>query len=259
MTIEFHRGDTTEPKGHAFIYMRSSIDHEEIWATYVVILPITVDISKYVPPFLMNQIGSVDPKDLSAFAFPPAPEQVPNYAAIEEMARIRNDDILYVGAHNPSDVAGAMTRIGEAVHAYSAEYARIAGATTASGEAVDDEAEEDAQTLAVNDVIYGLMSDSDKLGELSKLIGRLRFAVDGSDDRLIQETESEIALVASHLPESHSIPKLVQAVKSNDRRSTELANVYLQRSYHLVHEEYSELTAIENRIRDLEEGAATDG
>ena len=66
---------------------------------------------------------------------------MPNYAAIEEMARIRNDDILYVGAHNPSDVGGAMTRIGEAVHAYSAEYARIAGATTASGEAVDDEAD----------------------------------------------------------------------------------------------------------------------
>ena len=91
---------------------------------------------------------------------------------------------------------------------------------------------------------------------MSKLIGRLRFAVDGSDDRLIRETESEIALVASHLPESHSIPKLVWAVKANDRRSAELADVYLQRSYHLVHEEYAELTAIENRIRDLEEGAA---
>ena len=122
MTIDFHRGDNAEPKGHAFIYMRSSMDHEEIWATYVVILPITVDISKYVPPFLMNQIGSVDPKDLSAFAFPPAPEQVPNYVAIEEMARVRNDDILYVGAHDPSDVAGAMTRIAEAVRIPSVRY-----------------------------------------------------------------------------------------------------------------------------------------
>ena len=188
--------------------------------------------------------------------FPPAPEQVPNYATIEEMARVRNDDVLYVGAHDPSDVPGAMTRIAEAVHSYSEEYARIAGASTAGGAAVDDGAGEDEQALAVNDVIYGLMSDSDKLGELSKLIGRLRFAVDGSDDRLIRETESEIALVASHLPESHSIPKLVGAVKANDRRSAELADVYLQRSYHLVHEEYAELTAIENRIRDLEEGAA---
>ena len=75
MSVEYHRGDWVRPKGHAFIYLRNSLDHEEVWATYVVVLPITVDLSKYVPPFLMNQIGEMDAKDLSAFAFPPAPER----------------------------------------------------------------------------------------------------------------------------------------------------------------------------------------
>ena len=254
MSVEYHRGDWTRPKGHAFIYLRNSLDHEEVWATYVVVLPITVDLSKYVPPFLMNQIGEMDAKDLSAFAFPPAPEQVSGYDALEQMAEARDDDILFIGSQNPSDVTGAMGRVSEAVETYSEQYAQVVGSSTGGSEAPVAEAEEEAGGLAVSDVIYGLMSDSDKLGELSKLIGRLRFAVDGSDDRLISETETEIALVANHLPQSHNIPQLVEAVKSNDSRSAELADVYLQRSYHLVHEDYAKLTAIEGRIKELEGG-----
>ena len=243
------------PKGHAFIYLRNSLDHEDVWATYVVVLPITVDLSKYVPPFLMNQMGEMDAQDLSAFAFPPAPEQVPGYDALEQMAEMRDDDILYIGTHNPSDVTGAMGRVSEVVQAYSEEYTKITGSSTTGGETQSDEADEETGGLAVSDVLYGLMSDSDKLSELSKLIGRLRFAVDGSDDRLISETESEIGLVANHLPQSHNIPQLVEAVKSNDSRSAELAEVYLQRSYHLVQEDYAKLTAIEGRIKELESGA----
>lgn len=255
MSVEYHRGDWVRPKGHAFIYLRNSLDHEEVWATYVVVLPITVDLSKYVPPFLMNQIGEEDAKNLSAFAFPPAPEQVPGYDALEQMAEVRDDDILYIGTHNPSDVTGAMGRVSEAVEAYSEEYTKIAGSSASGGEMPVEKSEEEAEGLAVSDVLYGLMNDSDKLSELSKLIGRLRFAVDGSDDRLISETENEIALVANHLPQSHNIPQLVEAVKSNDSRSAELADVYLQRSYHLVHEDYAKLTAIEGRIKELEGGA----
>ena len=64
------------------------------------------------------------------------------------------------------------------------------------GETGENDALEELEGLGINDVLYELMSDSDKLGELSKLIGRLRFAVDGSDDNLTEETESEIAIVA---------------------------------------------------------------
>ncbi len=256
MSVEYHRGDWVRPKGHAFIYLRNSLDNEEVWATYVVVLPITVDLSKYVPPFLMNQIGEMDEKNLSAFAFPPAPELVGKYEAIEQMAEMRDDDILYIGAHNPSDVTGAMSRVNEAVQTYTEECARVTGPSTAGGDAAISESSEEAEGLHVNDVLYGLMSDSDKLGELSKLIGRLRFALDGSDDRLVSETETEIALVANHLPQSHNIPQLVEAVKSNDSRSAELADVYLQRSYHLVHEDYAKLTAIEGRIKELEGNSA---
>ena len=255
MNIEFHKGEASRPKGHALIYFRSSMNTNEVWATYLVILPITVDVSKYVPPFLMNQIGEIGPNDLSAFAFPPAPEQIESYDALERIATLRDDDVVYAGSYDPTDVTDAMMRISEAVQIYADEYARLPDASMAAGEPDSSHSEEiDGGGLAVSDVLYNLMSDSDKLSELSKLIGRLRFAVDGSDNHLIEETESEIASVARHLPDSHNIAQLVQAVKSSNTGSAELADVYLQRSYHLVQENYTKLAAIESRIKELEDG-----
>lgn len=255
MNIEFHRGEPTRPKGHALIYFRSSMNTDEVWATYVVILPITVDVSKYVPPFLMNQMGEIGSKNLSAFAFPPAPEQIEGYEALERMAELRDDDVVYAGSYNPTDVTDAMMRISDVVQTYAEGYSDLRGSSMVASEQSSNESEESGtEGLAINDVLYELMSDGDKLSELSKLIGRLRFAVDGSDGPLIEETESEITLLARHLPDSHNIPQLVQAVKSNDKRSAELADIYLQRSYHLVHEDYAQLAAIESRIKDLEDG-----
>ena len=119
MDLVFDRGDRQSPKGHALLYFRSSSNHDELWATYLVVLPITVDVSKYVPPFLMNQMGEVGAKDLSAFAFPPAPEKVADRATIEEMATRREDDIIYGGAINPTDVTSALMSVTEAVQQYA--------------------------------------------------------------------------------------------------------------------------------------------
>ena len=106
--------------------------------------------------------------------------------------------------------------------------------------------------IGVSEVLYGLMSDSDKLGELTRLTGRLRFSVDGSDDSLINDAEEEIKLLSGYLPDSLNIPRLVQTVKSKDGRSEELADLYLQRCYHLVQEEYSKLIQVEDRIKVIE-------
>ena len=69
MDVIFERGSQDKPKGHALLYFKSSINPDELYGTYLIILPINVDIGKYVPPFLMSQVGDLGPKDLSAFAF----------------------------------------------------------------------------------------------------------------------------------------------------------------------------------------------
>ena len=253
MDVVFDRGSKERPRGHALLYFRSASDPEEVWVTYLVILPISVDVSKYVPPFLMNQVGEIGPKDLSAFAFPPAPERLGSYGDLEEMAAKRDDDILYAGTANPTDVTAAMMSINEIVQQYAELYSQLVGVPTEA-----QEPDEPSSGLGVSEVLYALMSETDRLGELTKLVGRLRFAVEGSDASLINEAEDDINVLAGHLPDNHSVPQLIQSVKSNDTRGAELADLYLQRCFHLVKEEYGELGQIEEKIRELEREGTPD-
>ena len=248
MDIVFERGSRESVKGHALLYFRSSSEPDEVWGTYMVVLPITVDVSKYVPPFLMNQFGELGAKDLSAFAFPPAPERLGSYNAVEQLAGARDDDILYGGTINPSEVTAAMMAINEAVQTYADLYAQVAE----SASAPDDSAEE-AGEIAVNEVLYSLMSDGDKLSELTKLVGTLRFAVEGSDVGQIREAEDDIVLLAKHLPDNNNIAQMVEALKSSNEDGPALADLYLQRCYHLVREEYPEVGRLEDRIRKMAE------
>ena len=251
MELAFDKGSEDSPRGHALLYFRSSLDPEELWATYLVVLPITVDVSKYVPPFLMNQVGELGPKDLSAFAFPPAPERVPNYAQLEELAAARNDDILAGGTVNPTDVSAAMMSVNEAVQRYVEIYTK-SRPSPHMAEAAEEEEEEGAAGAGVNEVLYGLMSENDKLGELTKLVGRLRFDVEGAEEALAKEAEADIRAMARHLPENHQISRLIEAARAGDSSGTQLADLYLQRCFHLVHEEYVKLGQVEEQIRTLE-------
>ena len=72
MALNFVNGSESNPKGHAFVFFEDPTSGI-CYGSYVVLLPITVDVSKYVPPFLMNQVGELGAGDMNAFAFPPAP------------------------------------------------------------------------------------------------------------------------------------------------------------------------------------------
>ena len=248
MDVVFDRGDRERPKGHALLYFRSSSDPEEVWAAYLVILPITVDMAKYVPPFLMSQIGDLGPKDLSAFAFPPAPEKVRGYSYLEELAAAREDDVIFGGTINPTDIPSLMMAVNEAVQ----RYAQVYSERVAELHPTEVESAEDATEAGVNEVLYGLMSDGDKLSELTKLVGRLRFAVEGSEEALTTEAEADLKVLARHLPENLHIPSLIQAAKVGGPRGAKLADFYLKRSFHLIREEYVEVGRMEEEIRALE-------
>ena len=250
MELVFDRGDRGSPKGHALLYFRSPDDPEAVWVTYIVILPITVDVSKYVPPFLMNQVNELGPTDLSAFAFPPAPERLGSYSEMEAIAAQRDDDVLFAGATDATDVSASMVEINDAVQQYAEACSTIPGVIGPA----DTGQEADDGGLSVNETLYDLMSDSAKLSELTKLVGRLRYAVEGGEENLISETEVEIDLLSGYLPPNHDVPLLIAAVKSNEARSANLADLYLQRCFHLVHEEYAQVGETEDRIRRLELG-----
>ena len=249
MEFTFDRGSVDSPNGHALIYFRNSQNADEVLVTYLVIMPIQVDVSKYVPPFLMNQVGEMSPKELSAFAFPPVPEPVDGMDYVEGLAEMREDDIIFGGTAPVSDMGHLLGQVNDVITWYVDLYTEKAEARVPTPEepSVGDE-------LSVNDVLYGLMSDQDKLSELTRLVGRMRDAVGSGDVALSSDTHTEIVTLGRHLPENHQVSRLAEAAASGGERAARLTNLYLQRCFHLLSEEYVMLGQVEDEIRSLESG-----
>ncbi|MBR91452.1 MAG: hypothetical protein CL903_01415 [Dehalococcoidia bacterium] len=122
MSLEYKIGDSLRPKGHAIVYFIDTVDSKKVSASYIILLPITVDLSKYVPPFLSNQVDSLSSKDMSSFSFPPAPEIVDSEEWINETAKKRDDDLIFGGFHNLSDVTNLMNEVSKILDIYSESY-----------------------------------------------------------------------------------------------------------------------------------------
>ena len=89
MDLIFDRGDRQTPRGHALLYFRVDTEPDNVYATYVVTLPVKSDLTKYVPPFLASHLGSLPLSDFSAFAMPPVPEAVGAYSELDRLSQLR--------------------------------------------------------------------------------------------------------------------------------------------------------------------------
>ena len=249
MDLNFEKGRPDNPRGHAFLVFTDSASPGDMWATYLVVLPISIDLAKYVPPFLMGQLGDAD-HDLSAFAFPPFPEKIESYDQLTELAAERKDDVIMAGAIDPSDVVSAMTSVSAALQ----QYADTCASLDPDDEDVDLalEAPDEPEGLGINEVMYSLMNDGDKLSELTKLVGRLRYAMEGGEEVMVRETESDILTLSRLLPENHQIPRLLEVAKATGNANAELAHLYLQRCFLILREEYANLSELDSRIRMIE-------
>ncbi|MQF48736.1 hypothetical protein FIM08_02385 [SAR202 cluster bacterium AC-647-N09_OGT_505m] len=242
MDLYFERGTTEAPRGHALVYFRQKYDPDVVLATYIITLPVKVDVSKYIPPMFAAQMQGVTSQELSGFAFPPLPEKVESLAHLQNLAETRDDDLIDGGTGDPNDPMELL----QVVNELQQEYTRL------WEQALETHVLPELST--VNEFIYELMGELDKLSELSKLVGKLRFATDGSDSRLIKETEDEISTLARFLPEHYRIPNLVQATEMTAVSADMLAQLYLERCYKLHEEDYRRLQEVEQEIQRLEEG-----
>ncbi len=248
MDLTFENGSPDTPRGHAFLVFQNSVGPGEVWATYLVVLPISIDLAKYVPPFLMGQLGDSADHDLSAFAFPPFPEKIESYDHLTELAAERGDDVILGGAIDPSDVVTAMSTVSDVLQQYTDACASL------DHEDEELEALEDPEGFSINEVMYSLMNDGDKLSELTKLVGRLRYAVEGGEEVMVREAESDILTLSRLLPDTHQIPRLLEVAKVAGNANAELAHLYLQRCFLILREEYANLSELDSRIRILESG-----
>ena len=272
MDLVFDRGDSQNPRGHALLYFRVDTEPDKVYATYVVTLPVKSDLTKYVPPFLASHLGNMPLSDLSAFAMPPVPEAVNSFEELERLSQLREDDLVYGGSMFSFDLPRMMETATEAVQVYSSLCSEALGmiSTPAEGaaEAIGEELRETLEAAAVpetepepepepddslnvNEVLFSFMSESDKLGELSRLLGRLRFAVDGADQSEADEVGAEITVLARHLPENFKVSDLLNVAKDNSERSSQLAKLYIDRCFRLSAGDAGAATELDAQIQLL--------
>ncbi|MAN94941.1 MAG: hypothetical protein CL700_12170 [Chloroflexi bacterium] len=272
MDLVFDRGDSQHPRGHALLYFRVDTEPDKVYATYVVTLPVKSDLTKYVPPFLASHLGNMPFSDLSAFAMPPVPEAVNSFGELERLSQLREDDLVYGGSMFSFDLPRMMETATEAVQVYSSLCSEALGmiSTPAEGaaEAIGEELRETLEAAAVpetepepepepddslnvNEVLFSFMSESDKLGELSRLLGRLRFAVDGADQSEADEVGAEITVLARHLPENFKVSDLLNVAKDNSERSSQLAKLYIDRCFRLSAGDAGAATELDAQIQLL--------
>lgn len=262
MDLYFDRGDIGNPVGHALLYFRVDTEPDKVYASYVVTLPIKSDLTKFLPPFLASHLGALPLNDLSSFAMPPVPEPVDGLGELERLSQQRGDDLVYAGSMFSYDLPRMMESVTEAVQSYGELYAASGKSATVVGEgavvegevlpASEEPEEESDGSLSVNEVLFSFMSESDKLGELSRLLGRLRFAVEGADGAAANEAGEEISALARHLPEEFQVANLLAVARDTSERSSQLAKLYLDRCFRLSAGEMTEAAELEAEIRRLQ-------
>ena len=270
MDLQFEIGDPQRPRGHALLYFRVDTEPDNVYGTYIITLPISADLTKYVPPFLAAHLGSAGSGPLanfSAFAMPPMSELVEGgYEQLVRLANLRNDDLVYGGSMFSYDLARMMESVAQAVQEYADTWFRTSGEEGISTAPAEDAAIPlgasapltgagsggDGDNLGVNEVLWSFMSEGDRLAEMGRLLGRLRFAQEGNDAAAIADIISEMTALGRHLPDEFGIGTLVDAASDTTPNGVQLAQLYLDRCYRLSSGDTEQVRRIDEAIKNLQ-------
>jgi hypothetical protein len=253
--LSYRVGDPDRPRGHALVFFRDADDPADIWATYLVVAPIAMDLAKYIPaafaPQLAGQLVAGAP---AAYPLPPVPERLEGgLAELDRLAALRDDDVL----------DGGTLRVGEpwqALHPVTdigAQYAEACARYVASAPpAVEAEAAAEALPTStdVDNLLLQVMPDREKVGRLARLTGTLRYAVGGQDAGLAQETVDEMERIARYLGDKYRVRELIVAARTEGEPAGRLAQLYVERCYKLVDEDYAALGELDRRIDEARAG-----
>ena len=253
MQLRFELGDAQSPRGHAILFARVGGKSDRIIATYCVVLPIAFSIGKYLPPILSGQVpleGLEDAAATSAVPIPPMLEDVPGLGSLRQLAERRGDDLCEIGNLFLRDDGQRMAYAAEASQSYALLFAEYQSHWPAAPVSAPEQTPLD--DLDVADVVAEVLPEKDRLAELARLIGQARYAIETHDRRQLDETAKAMRRLAQTLPEKYRGEQLVAAALREDPTGARLAELYVQRAYKLLGEEYADIPPIEQHIRELQ-------
>jgi len=238
MAAAFEIGDPGRPKGHALLYF--TLTSGEVVATYVVVLPIAINPAKYIPPAFAARMP-LQMSEVAATALPPIPESVESADEVRRLAQRRDDDLLDGGVID-NDPERLMLAAHQSAEAYAEQYQRALAERPREPAPAPDE-----ETLR-----WMLMSEKERIGELAKLTGQLRYAMEGGDEQLRSSTIEPMAKLKAMLPEKYRLHELLPALQQPGDRGARLAALLIDRCYKLSNEEYEALRELDREIDALQ-------
>ncbi|HEU5375926.1 MAG TPA: hypothetical protein VFV38_10840 [Ktedonobacteraceae bacterium] len=258
MTLQFLRGNQQTPKGHAILVARSTADSRTVLCTYCVVPPMPLSLAKYLPSFLAAQLSPEELQDTTnvpVMPIPPMLEEGNSLEQLQMLADYRDDDLCDLGTINPRDEAARMQLVAQGCQEYGQLYmdhAKSFKQATPTLPPMEDEPLP-MDDLDAEELLIQTMTDRQRLAELSKLVGVIRYALDGKDAHLVQETRQRMQRIARKLAEKYRTTELITAAANPQERGARLAELYIERGYKLLDEEYADIPGIERAIRDLQE------
>src|SRR5216684_12651 len=152
-------------------------DAEQVWATYLVVAPIKMDLGKYIPAAFASQLaGQLSAAGPSAYPLPPVPEKFEaGLEALERLAELRNDDLLDGGTIRMSEPLYALQPVADIGTQYAEQCARYFEAQSLD-EPIPERVTSGSSSLDVDDLLLQVMPDRDKVSRLARLAGTLRYA-----------------------------------------------------------------------------------
>ena len=251
--LNYDRGDPKRPSGHAFLYFGGQGDPQVV-ATYIVVPPISLDLGKYMPPILASSLGTAGLGAQTSFLpIPPVPEPV-EIGQIVGLAELRDDDILSGGPQGIGDVTALLSLVVEIGDAYAQAYRDSIVSEPRPEPEAQPEPSEQADSPQVRAMLYTAQPERDRLEELARQVGALRYGLEVGDATAIEAALGEMRAIGLSLPDKYRAAELVDAAQRPDAPSLRLAQLYLDRGFKLCSENYDELPPIEAEIALLTAG-----
>ncbi len=250
MMLTYDRGDSHRPRGHALLYFRSWSNPDEVFATYLIVPPISVEITKYIPPMFASQFQGLGASSgITVFPYPPIPEKVESQEMLARLAGARDDDLISGGSVDTSSPERLLQAAAEAAQEYFQAFTSYIDSVPAGTE--PEALPQTTVSVDVNDLMYSLMSERDRLTELTKLSGQLRYAVGGGDQDLAASTDAEMKTLSTHLPEKYKAGEIAKAAHMPGQVGDRLTQLYIERAYKLADEDYEAVSKLESEIQRL--------
>jgi hypothetical protein len=245
MDIIFQRGDPERPSGHALIFFTTG-SPERCLATYLIVPPVAFNLTKYLPPMFAGSLGASGSELSRPVPLPPVPEEVPGRSYLERLAEVRNDDLIFAGNVLDDDVQRLMLETAYAAEAYAERYKSLTAALVEAEAVITSEIDAAA-------MVYSVMGEGQRLGELTKLTGTLREATERRDLRGASEALGDMRSLVETLSPKYRGNHLIAAAQEPDERGRRLCELLLQRAYALHREEYLEVGRLDRDIEALDQ------